>query len=164
MLHIQFALELETLISNQLVKLAETGAAETLAVIELIRISQAEFTQVLTTAETIDVDSMAYPGVSENQLLGSDTAWQQASRTVAAAGISFAGLGVYWSLYTVIDKAAQFYQQAAVNSAHPQARLFFSSLSQVKKMLRRRLDGIIHIYYNHFWGELGFAPFMLGKD
>jgi hypothetical protein len=164
MLHIQFALELETLISNQLVKLSKTGANETMAVIELIRQSQTEFTQLLTLVKTIDIDSVPYPGVSENQLLGSDTAWQQVTRSVAAAGISFEGLGVYWSLYTAIDKAAQFYQQAAVNSAHPQSRLFFSSLSQVKKILRRRLDGIIHIYYNHFWGELGFAPFILGKD
>ncbi|WP_371370948.1 hypothetical protein [Sporomusa aerivorans] len=164
MLPIQFALELETIIAGQLAKLIETTPAETAPVLTLLHQSQTEFTKLLTRAQTVDVDSAVYPPVTEAQLLGLDTSWQQINQKLKAGDLSLDGLTAYWSLYTAVDKTAQFYQQAAANSAHPQTQLFFSSLSHVKKILRRRFDGIIHIYYNHLWGELGFAPFILGKD
>ncbi|CVK19702.1 hypothetical protein [Sporomusa sphaeroides] len=163
---IQFAFELETSLSRQIETLHDTATTGTvpIPVLGLIKNSQTEFLKLLSALNTGESDSVRYPAVTETQLLGSDAVWQQATQNTTAANACLQELTALWSIYITIDKCVQFYQQAAVNSAQPQARLFFSSLSHVKKILRRRLDGIIQIYYNYYWGELGFAPFILGKD
>lgn len=166
MIPVQFALELETSLSRQIATLHDTASAGTvpIPVLGLIENSQAEFLKLLSALNTGENDSTRYPAVTETQLLGSDAAWLQATQNTTAVNAGLQELTALWSIYITVDKCVQFYQQAAANSAQPQARLFFSSLSHVKKILRRRLDGIIQIYYNHYWGELGFAPFILGKD
>ncbi len=164
MLPIQFALELETSISDQIATSSGTATDAIAPVIALVEGSQVKFTLLLSSTNTMKVDIVPYPVVDESQLLGPDTAWQQLSQNIIAANASLQDLTILWSIYTTIDKSVQFYQQAATNSAYPQARLFFSSLNHTKKILRRKLAGIIQIYYNHYWGELGFAPFLLGKD
>lgn len=161
MLPIQFAIELETAINSQLTGMS---APTTEPVVSLLRTCQINFLALLSAASTINIDSDPYPPVTESQLLGSDTAWRQLTLQIDTANANLQVLTTLWSIYIIIDKTTQFYQQAAANSAQPQTRLFFSSLTHVKKILRRRLDGIIQIYYNHYWGEIGFAPFALGKD
>ena len=162
MLPIQFAIELETAINSQLTKLSVP--ADTASIISLIHNCQMNFLELLSAADAINIDTAPYPPVTEAQLLGPDTAWQQLTLHTDTTNASLQVFTTLWPIYMAIDKTAQFYQQAAANSAQPQTRLFFSSLSHVKKILRRRLDGIIQIYYNHYWGEIGFAPFVLGKD
>jgi hypothetical protein len=162
MLPIQFAIEFETAITNQMHEIAVT--ADIVPLITLIQRCQTEFVALLSTANTINIDIAAFPPVNESQLLGADTAWQQFTVNKEAANAGMQTLLTLWSIYTVIDKTAQLYQQAATNSPHPQTRLFFNSLSHIKRILLRRLSGIIQSYNNYYWGELGFAPFMLGKD
>ncbi|HWR44453.1 hypothetical protein [Sporomusa sp.] len=164
MLPIQFALELESSINIYVAGLSDAAATGIAPLIALINSSQKEFLQLLSVASAINIDTAPYPDVNETKLLGSDSSWQQVNQNTAAADVSMTELTTLWAIYTAIDKSIQFYQQAASNSAHPQTRLFYSSLCQVKKILRRRIDGHIQIYYNHYWGHLGFAPFILGKD
>lgn len=164
MLSMQFALEIEAAMSNKVTELSGITSLKNSPVISLFENFQKEFLQLLVDASKIDVDSHSYPPVNETKLLGSDTTWQTAMGSIDTSADNINVLLTLWSVYTAIDKSHQFYQQAATNSPHPQTRLFFSSLSHVKKLLRRKLDGVIQIYYNHLWGELGFAPFLLGKD
>jgi hypothetical protein len=162
MLPIQFAIELETALSNQLTKLSATD--DMVPLLTPIRQCQGEFLELLSVAKTVDIDIAVYPQVKESQLLGPDTVWQQftVQKDVTNTGVQV--LITLWQISSLIDKTVQFYQQAATNSAHPHTRLFFNSLCHVKRILHRRFNGIIQIYCNHYWGELGFAPFMLGKD
>ena len=162
MLPIHFAIELETAISSQLLKPA--APADIVPIITLIHNCQMNFLELLSAANTVNIDIAPYPLVTEDQLLGPDTSWQQLTLHTDATNASLQVFTTLWPIYMATDKTVQFYQQAAANSAQPQTRLFFSSLSHVKKILCRRLDGIIQIYYNHYWGEIGFAPFALGKD
>lgn len=162
MLPLHFAIELETAINSQLTTLA--APADIIPVITLIHSCQMNFLALLSSAGAINIDSAPYPLVTEDQLLGSDTSWQQLTLHTDATNASLQVFTTLWPIYMATDKTVQFYQQAAANSAQPQTRLFFSSLSHVKKILCRRLGGIIQIYYNHYWGEIGFAPFVLGKD
>lgn len=159
---LQFAIELETAIDHQLA--VHAAAAGTEVAFALLHTCQTGFLELLAAAQAIDVDLAAYPPVQEEPLLGAAAAWQQLTVHIQPEVSNLQELAAFWSIYAAIDKTVQFYQQAAANSAHPQTRLFFSSLSQVKSMLRRRLAGLIQIYYNHYWGEIGFAPFLLGKD
>lgn len=162
MLPMQFAIEFETVITNQLTELAVT--ADSVPLITLIEQCQREVLSLLATANTINIDIAAYPPVNESQLLGADGEWQQVASHNEAGSASLKLLVMLWTVNTLLDKTAQFYQQAAANNAHPQTRLFFNSLSHIKRILVRRVNSTIQIYCNHYWGELGFAPFMLGKD
>ena len=162
MLPMQFAIELETAIIGHLEELTATEEAGT--IISLISASQKKFLELLESANTINIDMAAYPPVDEADLLGKDSTWQQLTLQKEVTNASLPMLLVFWQISIEIDKTAQFYQQAASNSAHPQTRLFLNSLSHVKKILLRRLNGIIQGYSNYYWGELGFAPFLLGKD
>ncbi|WP_371369195.1 hypothetical protein SRRS_24710 [Sporomusa rhizae] len=159
---IQFALEIETAISSEIASLADI-VTENLPFITLLEQFQDGFLQLLFAAEATNIDIAHYPNVDETKLLGLDTAWQEAINP-SKINTNIKVLTKLWAVYTAIDKSVQFYHQAALNNAHPQTRIFFSSLSHVKKILQRRVNGIIQVYDNHYWGELGFAPFMLGKN
>lgn len=164
MVPLQFALELETALNNQLAILAaHTGS---LPAMTLVNTFQEKFYALLTVASTVDIDIARYPVVEAAELLGSDSDWQQftAQAKPGTDPVNLPALTALWSIYTLIDRSAQYYQQAAANNAHPAARLFFHSLAETKKILRGRLAGIIQSSVNYYWGQLGFAPFMLGKE
>lgn len=164
MLPIQFALTLESAINTQIETITGT-AAGAMPVITLINNFQNNFFKLLTIASSIDVDTAKYPPVETAELFGSDTAWQQLAHQTnpAAVELDMNILAQLWSIFTLIDRSTQFYQQAAANSAHPATRLFFHSLAEAKKIIRGRVAGIIQMLHNHHWGQLGFAPFILGK-
>lgn len=165
MLPIQFALELETAINNQIDVIAVSVTAKELEpIINLVKNFQDEFKKLLSHAANVDTDYAAYPPIDPAQLLGLETAWQQSNLQSIAWETNIEVLSSLWSISVLIERSAQFYQQASLNSANPTSRLFFRSLSEVKKIVRIRLGTIIQSYYNYCWGELGFAPFLLGKD
>lgn len=62
-------------------------------------------------------------------------------------------------LVWLLQKTAQFYQQAAANTPYPSQQLFFSSLSKWKVLLRKRLEGEARHGHSRLWNELGFSPF-----
>lgn len=70
---------------------------------------------------------------------------------------------VLWMLSGALEKIAQYYSQAAANSAHPALQAFCRSLAEVKKISLRRLDGSLRILYNRIWERIGFAPYTLVK-
>lgn len=126
---------------------------------------QVEFELLLDRAQYINVDSGRYPMVDSAALLGSDDAWQKIRQNFAiVSDKNISSLTALWMTYALVEKSGQFYQQAAANSAHPSTRLFFGSLAETKNMLRRRIDGLMRVLYNEIWAEIGFAPFLLGKD
>ncbi|MDR3591895.1 MAG: hypothetical protein P4N41_19750 [Negativicutes bacterium] len=126
---------------------------------------QAGFELLLDRAQYTDVDAGRYPGVDSAALLGGDEVWQKILRDFSAATEkNLFSLTALWMTQALVEKSGQFYQQAAANSAHPATRLFFASLAETKHMLRRRVDGLMRVIYNSVWAEIGFAPFLLGKD
>lgn len=160
----QFALEIETAIGSEIASITDIVTGNFPFII-LLKQFQDGFLQLLLAAEETNIDMTQYPIVDENKLLGSDIVWQEAiNPSKINTNINITVLSKLWAINTAIDKSVQFYHQAAINSAHPQTRIYFSSLSHIKKILQRRMNGIIQIYDNHYWGELGFAPFMLGKN
>ena len=126
---------------------------------------QGEFELLLDRAQYTDIDTGRYPEVEAMTLLGNDGDWQEVLQQIGPLGEkALAALTTIWMIQALVEKSGQFYQQAALNSAHPSTRLFFRSLTEIKGMLRRRVDGLLRVLYNQVWSDIGFAPVLLGKD
>lgn len=161
----QFAASLEAQIRQEVEVVVAQTPDELQAVVAAVGRFQAEFELLIDRAQYVNVDTGRYPEVDAATLLGPDGVWQEATaRLGAAEETTVPGLASLWFLHTLTEKSGQYYQQAALNSAHPATRLFLGSLAEVKTMLRRRLDGLLRQLYNAAWTEVGFAPFVLGKD
>jgi hypothetical protein len=161
----QFAANLEAQIRQETEAVMAQSPAGLQAVVAAVGAFQAGIELLVDRAQYVDVDSGSYPEVKAAELLGPDSVWREATAKLGEAGDSTVpGLASLWFLIVLTEKSGQYYQQAALNSAHPSTRLFFSSLAEVKGMLRRRLDGLLRQLYNATWTEVGFAPFVLGKD
>jgi len=159
------AATLEASIRQEIEAVIQTAPGELQPFWSAIGKFHVEFELLLDRAQYTDVDSSRYPGVDSVALLGSDDAWQKLLRDFAAVpDKTISSLTALWMTHTLVEKSGQFYQQAAANSPHPTTRLFFSSLAETKNMLRRRVDGLMRVLYNEIWAEIGFAPFLLGKD
>lgn len=162
---LQFAAGLEAQIRQETEAVVAQAPAGLQDVVAAVGKFQAEFELLLDRAQYVDVDTGRYPEVNAAALLGPDGVWQEATARLGTAGeATVPVLASLWFLHTLTEKSGQFYQQAALNSAHPATRLFLASLAEVKTMLRRRLDGLLRQLYNAAWSEVGFAPFVLGKD
>ncbi len=161
----QFAAILEAQIRQEVEVVMAQSPPELQTVVTAVGTFQAGIELLVDRAQYVDVDSGRYPEVSAAELLGPDSVWQEATAKLGTSGEStVVGLASLWFLIVLTEKSGQYYQQAALNSAHPATRLFFSSLAEVKGMLRRRLDGLLRQLYNAAWTQVGFAPFVLGKD
>lgn len=152
----KFAMELERAITAELEQLKKR-IPELDGLWELLLILQAEFIQVLQSDETISLET--------GKLTGSEEAWRQVH--VHLAGINDAVLQraiPLWTVHAFLERAVQYYHQAAVNSAYPREKAWYLSLEQIKLIEKRKVGGAVRIIYNQLWGELGFAPFMIGKE
>lgn len=97
-------------------------------------------------------------------LIISNNLWEQATSNIADNKTNVKNLTTIWMLISLIDKSAQLYQQAAINSAYPDTKLFYNFVAEFKVSLRKKLDSIMRVLYNDVWAQVGFAPFKLGRD
>lgn len=162
---LQYAATLEASIRQEIELIIRQAPNELQPFLTAVGKFQVEFELLIDRAQYTNVDKSRYPEVDPAVLLGSDDNWQKITRDFAAVtGNSAPNLATLWMAQALMAKSGQLYQQAAANSAHPATRLFFSSLAETKNMLVRRIDGLTRVVYNEVWAELGFAPFLLGKD
>jgi hypothetical protein len=113
----------------------------------------------------IENNQQQYPALNTESLAGSDKEWLKVIASLKEAQFQNTdSLTIFWMLYAIAERTTQYYQQAAANSAYPDERQFFISLAKCKLLLKKRIDSIMRIMYNHAWAEVGFAPFLLGKD
>lgn len=125
---------------------------------------QALFKLDVKKALDVNAANETYSQIDLDALVGSDNEWEQVSQAFATSSPSSVNLTTIWMIYALIERSGQFYQQAANNSAYPSTKLFLSSLFQVRNIIRRRIGSILRVLYNNVWEEIGFAPFLLGKD
>ena len=125
---------------------------------------QTEFIGYLTVAAEVNVNVEAYPQVDIAIFTGNDTVWQKQAVVLASTATTTNDLVALWAIYAALDKSAQFYRQAVLNTPHPLSRLFWGSLAEIKTMMRRRVDGLLRVMYNGIWEQIGFAPFALGRE
>lgn len=160
-----FAAAMEASIRQEIEHFTKQAPSELNALLGIVGKFQVEFELLLDRAQCTDINTGRYPAVDATLLLGSDDDWQVVVQKFAAAqDKTAANLTLLWMIHSLVEKSGQFYQQAGLNSAHPSTRLFMSSLTETKNMLRRRIDGVLRVMYNEIWSDIGFAPVQLGKD
>ncbi|MBP2650059.1 MAG: hypothetical protein H6Q74_884 [Firmicutes bacterium] len=165
MKELRFAVALEASIRKELEDINRQALPELCPVVQIVSKFQAEFELLLDRACSTDVDLGKYPEIDAALLLGSDQDWQQAVKNFSDTNNkALANLTLLWRVLALIENSQQYYQQAALNSPYPLTKLFLSSLTQTKLILRRRLDGVLRAMYNEVWSSVGFAPFVFGKD
>lgn len=161
---LEFAAAMEASIRQEIEQLTAAAPPELQPVADAVAACQAEFELLIDKIRTVD-DRESYPAIEAQTLLGDEEKWRKVTAGFAACKNKTTGnLVSLWCMYGLVDRACQFYRQAAANSAHPSARLFFSSLAEVKGMLRRRIDAPLRVMHNEVWERVGFAPSIAGKD
>ena len=165
MAYLQFAAALEASIRQAIEEITQHAPEELQPFMAAAAKYQVEFELLIDRAQYTDIDTGRYPEVELEILFGPDTAWQKLMHSFATTDDKIiANLTALWMISALIEKSAQFYQQASLNNAHPAGRLFLRSLAETKSMLRRRIDGLVRIISNEVWSDLGFSPAVLGKD
>jgi len=159
----KIARELETALQRQLDLFSGVSSSYLAPVLRYLLNIQADFAENLTVAEHVNVDITEYPPFG-NSLRSVNTDWKKLVEDNLLSPAETGDIVVLWSIHTALDRMEQFYRQSALNSVHPLTRAYFTSLAEVKMLLRRRMDGLIRVRYNDIWEKVGFAPFSLRKD
>ena len=159
-----YAASMEKSIGVNIENLREGCSPELCEVLKLLAGFQQEFEMVLVRATSLSPEQ-SLPALDTAQLLGTDENWRKMTSAFSAELPPNAqDFTVLWSVHAMLDKSTQFYQQASKQSVQPHVRLFFSSIAELKLMLRRRIDGIERVLANQVWKAVGFAPGLLGKE
>lgn len=160
---LNFAVALEYDIKKQIQNLHASSTCQTQSLLNLLMKLEDGFCDLLTVAQAVK-NASSYPEIETDSLVGADSMWDKVEEGILSDTNVTHNLVFMWSIYNLFEKSAQFYQQSMYNSPYPSTRLFFSSLFEVKKMIKRRLDMILRRIYNRVWSKVGFAPFLLGKE
>lgn len=162
---IGFALELELAIEKTLTEFRPRCTDKLFNMLDMLVASQQEFVNVLTQADVTTPGRESFPVIETVRVVGAEETWRLVTATFRAdEQPETSNITVLWSVCACIDRSAQFYAQAAQNSASPQSRLFFGSLAELKQMLRRKVDGILRVNENQVWSVVGFPPGRLSKE
>ena len=161
---IQYAIELETHIKN-MIAVISTGSDQQM--IMLANVLSKHQIKTIELLRTIQAEKGNFDPQAKVSALLDDPEWHEAINGISGEG---AGRNVVsqscnlWMLYALYDKTFQYYRQASQNTPQPTAKYFYSSFAEVKNIIRRRLDAASRVLSNEVWGQIGFAPFIIGKE
>ena len=159
-----FAASMEKSIGANIMKLKDGCSPELCDILELLAGFQREFEALLEQADLLS-PGQSPPELDTERLHGTDENWRRLTSAFAAdMAPNTQDYAVLWSVHAMLDKNAQFYQQASKQSLQPQFHLFFASIAELKIMLRRRIDGVERVLANQVWKSIGFSPVLLGRE
>lgn len=154
----QFAINLEAAVRYKAEYFMAQASEDTRPLLEMVISFEVRLEKLLNSPQEVAV-------LDPFELMGEESLWLQASANLLAKPHDkAASIVLLWILNDLTDHTIRFYQQAAANSSHPASRVFYSSVAEVKKMIRRKLGNPLWTLYNEVWGEIGFAPFDLTRD
>lgn len=157
---ISYAIELETVIRDSYKDFEKFS--ELKEIINLLSKFENNIIALLKNVQTVNDNT--YPIIDVRDYSWIDNDFKKALNQFAYKDNADRLLVALWMIYAAAERSAQFYQQAVLNSAHPVSKMFFTSLYELKSMIRRRLDGVIRILHNEAWAKVGFATFTLSKE
>lgn len=159
-----FAVSMEKSIAGNIEGFRGACSPELQAVLEQLLIFQKEYVEVVSLAEAsksgfnaVDIDALKLMGKAESWAL----LLAEFNPEAPPAANDFS---ILWCVCAMLDKSAQYYQQAARYETQPQMRISLASLAQMKSALRRRISGIERVVANQVWKAVGFAPGILAKE
>lgn len=94
------------------------------------------------------------------EIIGEERLWIKASQGVLEGSSNKSIiLSLLWSAVDLTERSIRYYHQASVNSSALSQRLFFSSIVEMKKIIKKKLDHLLRIVHNEVWQITGFAPY-----
>ncbi len=142
---VEFALALEARLVEKLV------AFEDDALLRWVSEKEQEVLKLLQGVAACEPQKHMYPAL--------EAEWANLPSELEPREYSLAETLELLNLVWLMQKTAQFYQQAANHTPYPSQQIFFASLHQWKLLLRKRLEGAARHAHSRLWGELGFSPF-----
>ena len=159
-----YAIKMETAVSRQFQEVQVLAPNQLKPFLTLLLQSQDIMSQLLVAGMAVDPAHSHFPEPDLTASVANDMQWKQAGEIMLTPEELSVALACLWSAGALLDKTGQFYRQAGINSIYPTERIFFSSLAEVKLLLRRRTNGITQSLGNQLWTEIGFSPFTLAKE
>lgn len=159
---LNYAIEMEKQ-NRDLLRLFEGSAhQELVCLISILTKHQDAIIEILANAAGSASKPLA---VGNAASLFDDTLWRQSVARISENPKSLVSqAGVFWMIYALYDKSFQYYQQASQNSPMPTDKYFLTSLAEIRRVTKLRIDTVIRVLSNEVWGQIGFAPFVLGKE
>jgi hypothetical protein len=160
MREIEFALLMESEISAFLEKNRQNIESISKEFLAVLLLQQRQTEAVLK--EALDHPEND-PEFALGQVLNKEVNWEHITDSYLAGSLArrAAEFVLLNTIYAMVERTAVFYSQAAKFHSFPAGKMFFSTLSQLKHSLRRRIDGLCRINENFVWEEVGFAPYKL---
>lgn len=161
---IQYAIALETHIKKIISVISEGSGQEMILLADVLTNHQVKTIELLKFMQTRlgNFDAQA-----EVSALFDDPKLHEAIRGISGQGEGGSVVSqscILWTLYALYDRTFQYYRQASHNTPQPTDKYFYSSLAEVKNIVRRRIDAASRVLSNEVWGQVGFAPFIIGKE
>ena len=149
---LQFTIQLETALRRKVEELSGSASENTKPFLDLVIAFEIRVEHLLTLPYNVPPDPF--------ELLGEERLWIESSVQMLTNHYDRGTmLIVLWSLVDLTERSVRYYHQASANSAMPHQRIFYSSLAEAKKMLKRKLEHNLRSVYNEIWAQTGFAPF-----
>ena len=159
---LQYAVDIEQQAASIIDLLSDGVPQHAVSISVVLKKHQSDAVSILSTAVREGTVSLSK---AEVQISIDDQAWQSSINDASSSPESLVKWQyALWAIQELYERLFQFYIQASRNAYSTDEKLFFSSMAEVKNVIRRRLDTVSRIISNEIWGKLGFAPFALGKE
>ncbi|MPM48924.1 hypothetical protein SDC9_95651 [bioreactor metagenome] len=162
----RYAFIMENSIRQEVILRMQNDTMQLKPILEMVSTCQETLINILQQVIS-KVDLSTYPELNALQVLF-DTNWTENFKFEICKGETTEQLmDLYMNLSalsSITERSLQFYRQAANNSAYEYEKIFFNSLAEQKKVIKRRIDSALRVVYNSLWSQVGFAPFIFGKE
>jgi hypothetical protein len=159
-----FASLMEHSIIDDMEGLRGSCSPELSRAVELLIRFHGEFERLVTTAK-MSAKEQTWPELTAAVFVGTDETWREITGSIHPGTVPLAAdYTALWCIHALLDKSAQFYQQAARQNIPEQERIFLGSVAELKLILHRRMDGVERVVANQVWKSVGFPPGLLGKE
>lgn len=159
-----FSASMENSISEVLQELRGGCSPEINRVLDSLLRFHGEFERLMSEVKELP-ENQPWPELSAADFVGTDEVWRELTGSInPGTSPNTADYATLWCIHALLDKSAQFYQQAARQNLPEPERLFLSSVAELKLMLRRRIDAVERVVANQVWKAVGFPPGLLGRE
>ena len=149
---LQFTIQLEAALRRKIEELSLSAPENAKPLLDLVIAFELRVEDLLILPYDVPPDLF--------ELLGEERLWIESSVQMLSNHYDRSAILILLlSLVDLTERSARYYHQASANSAMPHQRYFYSSLTEAKKMLKRKLEQNLRSVYNEIWAQTGFAPF-----
>jgi hypothetical protein len=159
---LKFAINIEKALKKEVGLNCDQWPSELSPIVKLVYSFETELITILEQSATAKATSQNYPELDDT-MIPNEVVWRNSFHFKPKEVTDEVLIDLYLNLSmlsNLVEKSVQYLQQAANNSAYQYDKLFFNSISELKLILKRRIDSTARVVYNAMWSKIGFAPFI----